>query len=40
LTIKEFEKVFPAVKCHKVGEKIRIVDKDAVFDMQFDSEYN
>jgi hypothetical protein len=40
LTIKEFEKVFPAVKCHKVGKKIKVVDKNAVFNMQFDSEYD
>jgi hypothetical protein len=33
LTIKEFEKVFLTVKCHKVGEKIRVVDKNTVFDM-------
>ncbi len=40
LTIEKFEKVFPAVKCHKVGEKIRVVDKDVVFNMQFDSKYD
>ena len=40
LTINEFEKVFPAVKCQKVEDKIRVVDKQAVFDMQFDSKYN
>ena len=40
LTINEFKKVFPAVKCQKVGDKIKVVDKQAVFDMQFDSKYN
>jgi hypothetical protein len=40
LTIEEFEKVFPAVQCQKIGDKIRVVNKNAVFDMQFDSEHD
>ncbi len=40
LTIEEFEKVFPAVQCQKIGDKIRIVDKNTVFDMQFDSKHD
>ena len=40
LTIDEFKKVFPTVKCQKVGNKIKIVDKQAVFDMQFNSKYD
>jgi hypothetical protein len=40
LTIEEFEKVFPAVQCQKIGDKIRVVDKNAVFDMQFNSEHD
>jgi hypothetical protein len=40
LTIEEFKKVFPAVQCQKIGDKIRIVDKNAVFDIQFDSKHD
>ncbi len=40
LTIKEFKKVFSVVQCQKVRNKIRVIDKNAVFDMQFDSKYD
>jgi hypothetical protein len=40
LTIEKFEKMFLAVQCQKVRDKIRIIDKNAVFDMQFDSKHD
>ena len=40
LSIEQFQKMFPGINFVQNKKNIRVVDKQAVFDMQFDSEHD